>query len=64
MVVNAIPANRKDYPNEDMVLADWDAGQEFLTVEPVMRFIVKDSKPADMILNVSYDRMRKTAVIK
>lgn len=63
--LSAVPAYGRDYKSAKAVREDWDAGKDFLIQDRTASgYISKSGKPADMTLNVRYDRLRKVAVIK
>ena len=63
MYQSAVPAYGRDYKSKKAVLADWEAGKDF-QCQPQGSYINKDDKPANMTLNVRYDRLTKVVVIK
>lgn len=63
--VSVVPAYGRDYTNQKQVLADWNAGKDFLIQDfELSGYINKDDKPASMILNVRYNKLQKVMVIK
>ncbi len=62
--LSAVPAYGRDYKSQKAVKADWAAGKDF-RVEDLRSggYINKDDKPADVVLNIRYDRLTKVCVI-
>lgn len=63
--LSAVPAYGRDYRSAKEVRADWEAGKDF-RIEDMRQsgYVNKADKPADVVLNVRYDRQRKVCVIK
>ncbi len=62
--VSAIPAYGRDYKSKAAVLADWNAGKDFLIQDVFTSgYVNKADKPADMTLNVRYAKQTKVCVI-
>lgn len=62
--VSAIPAYGRDYQTEEAVREDWDQGKDFLTQDMMVHgYVNKDDKPANVQLNISYDRQMEICVI-
>lgn len=63
--VSAVPAYGRDYKSKKEVLADWNAGKDFL-IQDLMRsgYVNIKDKPADMVLNVRYARLTKVTPIR
>ena len=65
MYLSAVPAYGRDYKSKREVLADWDAGKDFLIQDMrVSGYINKDDKPANVILNIRYKRLTQICVVK
>lgn len=65
MYVSAVPAYGRDYTSKKAVLADWEAGKDFLTVGiGAGGYVSKADKPKDVILNVRYKNQTQVCVIK
>ncbi len=63
--VSAIPAYGRDYTTEEAVRADWAAKKDFLTRDLMVHDYVNiDDKPANVQLNIRYDKQREICVIE
>ena len=63
--VSAVPAYGRDYKSKKAVLADWEAGKDFLIQDPFLSgYVNKQDKPADMVLNIRYKNLTQIAVIR
>jgi len=64
--VSAVPAYGRDYRKSGEVKVAWANGSDFLIQDLFIgdRLVNKDDKPADMVLNVRFDRRRKVCVIQ
>ena len=63
--LSAVPAYGRDYKSKKEVLADWEAGKDFLIQDMFHSgYINKADKPANVQLNVRYKRMTMVCTIK
>jgi hypothetical protein len=63
--VSAVPAYGRDYKSKKAVMADWEAGKDFLTQGVgAGGYINKEDKPNNVTLNIRYDRLTKVCVIR
>jgi hypothetical protein len=64
----AVPAYGRDYRSKAAVLADWNADKDFqicdISSPDDGRYINRQDKPADVALQVRYQRLTKVTVIK
>lgn len=63
---SAVPAYGRDYKSKKAVMADWEAGRDFLILDPLMgsTYVNKEDKPSNVVLNVRYNRRTQVCVIK
>lgn len=62
--VSAVPAYGRDYKSKKEVLADWNAGKDFLTVGiGGGGYVSKADKPAGVTLNIRYKNQTQVCVI-
>lgn len=62
-----IPAYGRDYKSKKEVMADWNAGKDFVVVgygPDDGRYINKEDAPKGATLNIRYKRMTQICVIK
>jgi hypothetical protein len=65
MYLSAVPAYGRDYRSKAALMADWNAGKDFLIQDmQASGYVNKDDKPADVILNVRYSNLTKVCQIK
>jgi hypothetical protein len=63
--VSAIPAYGRDYKSKKAVLEDWNAGKDFLVQDMFSSgYVNKDDKPADLTINIRYNKLQNIVVIK
>ena len=63
--ISAVPAYDRDYTSKKALLADWEAGKDFLTQGiGAGGYVNKDDKPDDVQLNVRYRNQTQVCVIK
>ena len=63
--ITAVPAYGRDYKSAKAVREDWASGKDFLTVGfNSGGYVNKADKPADVILNVRFQKQTKVCVIK
>ena len=63
--LSAIPAYGRDYKSKKEVLADWNAGKDFLVQDVVESgYISKNDKPADVVLNIRYKQLTMVCVVR
>lgn len=57
------PAYGRDYKSKAAVMADWNAGKDFI-VQPSGQYISKNDAPKGCTLNIRYKRLTLVCVIK
>lgn len=63
--LSAVPAYGRDYKSKKEVLADWEAGKDFLIQDfQESGYINKADKPAGVTLNIRYKKLTQICVIK
>jgi hypothetical protein len=63
--VSAVPAYGRDYKSKAAVMADWNAGKDFLTQDMMLSgYVNKDDKPDGVTLNIRYKNLTQVAVIR
>lgn len=63
--LSAVPAYGRDYKSKKEVLADWNAGKDFLVQDVVESgYINKNDKPANVVLQIRYKKLTMVCVIR
>jgi hypothetical protein len=65
MFLSAVPAYGRDYKSKKEVLADWNAGKDFLIQD--MRhsgYVNKNDAPKGATINIRYKRLTQVLPIK
>lgn len=61
--LSAVPAYGRDYKSKKEVMADWEAGKDFI-VQPSGRYVSKSDLPRGTTLNIRYKRLTMVCVVK
>ena len=62
---SAIPAYGRDYDHEEAVREDWENGRDFLLQDlHAHGYVNKDDKPAEVQLNIRYNKLQDICVIE
>ena len=65
MFLSAVPAYGRDYKSKKEVLADWNAGKDFLIQDMQHSgYVNKNDAPKGATINIRYKRMTQVCPVK
>lgn len=65
MFLSAVPAYGRDYKSKKEVLADWNAGKDFLIQDMFKSgYVNKNDAPKGATINIRYKRLTQVCPIK